>query len=182
MQYEKPTPSSLIRDNIGTVLWQNKPLQTHFARPVELPRGERPADFTTSGGLYKECNDTEGQFGIEIARECFRPDVLCSGDLDQKNMPYSSTWGDGTLLKNTILRFHPQHISICKNLTFWRRIWETKVREFIILKGEGIVVRSGRLRAAGSCNQVCFFNRFEISIRNRVNKWLAAICPSQELS
>ena len=140
MQYEKPTPSSLIRDNIGTVLWQNKPLQTHFARPVELPRGERPADFTTSGGLYKECLDKEGQFGIEIAGLCFRPDMLCSGDLDQDNL--ENDWGDGTLYKNTTiiedfkfspvpiqLRFHPQHLSICKNLTFWKRIWE-EVSEF----------------------------------------------------
>ena len=153
MQNERHT---IIRDNIGTVLWQNKDLQNQFARPVELPRKERPADFTTSGGLYKECNDTEGQFGIEIARECFRPDVLCSGDLDQKNMPYSSTWGDGTLLKNTILRFHPQHISICKNLTFWRRMWETKVREFRNLKGEAIVVRGGCSIVLGSSDRAIF--------------------------
>ena len=124
--------SAIIRDNIGTSLWGNKDLQTQFARPVELPRGERAADFTTSGGLYKECNDTEGQFGIEIAGECFRPDMLCSGDLGQKR----DSWGDGTLYENTSrndgshsqLRFHPQHISICKNLTFWKRVWENEVR------------------------------------------------------
>ena len=132
--------STIIRDNIGTALKQNKDLQNQFARPVELPRGKRPSDFNTSGGLYKECNDTEGHFGIEIGGECFRPDVLCSGDLDQKNYP--TNWGDGTLHKNTSiidgsntqLRFHPQHISICKNFTFWRRIWETKVRGFRFLK------------------------------------------------
>ena len=132
--------STIIRDNIGINLKSNKDLQNQFARPVELPRRERPADFTTSGGLYKECNDTEGHFGIEIAGECFRPDVLCNGDLDQKND--RSRWGDGTLHKNTTVidgsniqwRFHPQHISICKNFTFWRRIWETKLREFKSLR------------------------------------------------
>ena len=148
---------------------------------MELPRKERPADFSTSGGLYKECKDTEGHFGIEIDEECFRPDVLCSGDLDQKNMPYSSTWGDGTLLKNTILRFHPQHISICKNLTFWRRIWETKVREFRYSKREGKVVRirSGCSRVLESSDPA-IFNAYESVIHNRVNKCLVTIHPSRQ--
>ena len=128
--YCKMHLNTIIRNNIGTRLYGNKVLQNQFARPVELPR-DRPADFTTSGGLYKECNDTEGQFGIEIAGLCFRPDVLCSGDLEQNNY---RAWGDGTLHKNTTLidgsqlRFHPQHISICKNLTFWNSIWESQVR------------------------------------------------------
>ena len=124
------------RDNIGTDLYNNKDLQNQFARPVQLPR-DRPADFNTTGGLYKECNNTEGQFGIEVAGLCFRPEELCSGDLDQENYPQgprsTTSWGDGALHKNTTylnntqLRFHPQHISICKNFTFWKGIWESHV-------------------------------------------------------
>ena len=121
-------------NSIAIHLTMNKALQNRFLFPVELPR-ERPADFATTGGLYKECNDTEGQFGIEIAGQCFRPDELCNGNLDQKNDFYN--WGRGTLHQNTTLvdntpgtkiqlRFHPQHISICKNFTFWKNMWQSK--------------------------------------------------------
>ena len=103
----------------------NKDLLDRFALPVELPL-QRPADFEVSGGLYEECHDRNGTFGVVIDGHCFKPHLLCNGPHTQSENGHN-LWGVGSLSRNLKLRFHPQHISICKNLTFWQGIWDDEV-------------------------------------------------------
>jgi hypothetical protein len=66
-------------------------------------------------------NETNEDRGFRIGLECFPANKLCSGSVFRGYL-VSELEENITMSKKKIyeLIFHPQHLSICQNLTFWK--------------------------------------------------------------
>ena len=95
-----------------------------FRTPVELPvlapwygwsdlHTYLPVDFNLTGGIFKECEIPLAlSRGVNISGKCLTPADLCS------NWKHQS----GSKRFKASHFFDPEHISICKNLTYWQSI------------------------------------------------------------
>ena len=99
------------------------------ALPVRSPWygwSDLPADFNLTGGLFEECEMPRGQSrGVSISGECLAPTNLCS-DWDHQS---------GYIRFKGSLFFDRQHISICKNLTYWEGLQQNSDSDHVPCNG-----------------------------------------------